>query len=101
MIATLRPRMKKMKLPLSKTEETTDSRTDQRGRTQGHLSEAIVSTPEPEAKQTGMANTLSTVKSIAIPKRSAGRESEIINHVKTNKDMPTGLKCMCMLPLQQ
>jgi len=55
-----------------------------------HLSAAIILTQVPEATQTGLANTVSTVKS----RRSAGKESKRINCVKTNKDMPTGQKGM-------
>jgi hypothetical protein len=83
--------MMRTKSPLSKTEGTTDSRTDQR--TQGHLSAAIVLTQVPEATQTGTANT-AALKSRIIPKKREEKESQRISHVKTNKDMPTGHNSM-------
>ncbi len=86
--------MKKMKSPLSKTNGTTDSRTRRGGRTKGHLHAAIVSTPELETTQTGTANTVFTVKYRTIPKKNAGKESKKISCVKTDKDVPTGQKCM-------
>jgi hypothetical protein len=65
--------MTMMKVPLSKTGETTDSRTDRKGRSRGPLSATIALTQVPEATQTGMSNTVSTVKSRIIPKKSAGK----------------------------
>jgi hypothetical protein len=47
-----------------------------------------------ETTQTGMANTASTPKSRITPKVNAGKESGKINRAETNKDVPTGPKCM-------
>jgi len=41
-----------------------------------------------------MGNIVSTVRSRTTPKKNAGKESEKTSHVKTNKDVPTGQKCM-------
>jgi len=85
-IATLRPRTTKTKSLPSRTGGTTDSRTDQRGRTRGHLSAAIILTPVPEATLTGTANTISTARSRIVPKKSAGKESERLNRLQISKD---------------
>jgi hypothetical protein len=42
-----------------------------------------------------MGSTASTAKSRITGKKNAGKESEIINHAKTNKDMPIGQKNWC------
>jgi len=92
--ATPKPRTTKTRLLLSRTGETPDTRTDRRIRTRGHLSAVDVLTPVPKVTQTRMANTDSTAKSRITPRMSAGIESRKINHAETNKDLPTGQKCM-------
>jgi hypothetical protein len=69
-IATRRPRKKKTKLLLSKTNGATDSRTEQGRKTKGHLNATIVSTPELEATKTGTGNSVFTLKYRTIPKKN-------------------------------
>jgi hypothetical protein len=91
---TRRKRMQKTRWPLSKTNGTTDSRIEPGCRTKGHLNATIVTTPGLEITETGMENTAFTAKSRTTHKKNAGRESKRTNHVKTNKDVVTGQKCM-------
>ncbi len=92
--ATLRPRTTKKKSLPSRTGETQNSRTDRRNKTRGLHSAAIILVPALEATQTGTANTAFTASSRTTPKMNAGKESGKINHAETNKDVPTGPKCM-------
>jgi hypothetical protein len=41
-----------------------------------------------------MGSIASIAKSRTTLRKNAGRELKTINHAKTHKDVPTGLKCM-------
>jgi hypothetical protein len=47
-----------------------------------------------ETTRTEMGSTASFAKSRTTLKKNAGREFKTINRAKTNKDVPTGIKCM-------
>jgi hypothetical protein len=84
---------KRMRPLLSKTGETTDSktRTETNPKDQGNA--AIDTTPGAETTGTGTESTASTAKSRTTLRKNAGRELKTINRAKTNKDAPIGLKC--------
>jgi hypothetical protein len=83
-----------MKLLLSKTGKTTDSEigTETNPKDQGNA--AIDTTPEAEITRTETGSTASTAKSKTTLRKNAGSELKTINHAKTSKDVPIGLKCM-------
>jgi pectate lyase len=84
----------KMKLLLSKTGETTDSKIEAESNPKDQGNAAIDTTPETETTGTGTGSTVSNARSRTTCKKNAGSELKTINHAKTNKDGPTGLKCM-------
>jgi hypothetical protein len=77
---------------LFQTGETTDSGTETNPKDQDNA--AIDTTPETEITGTEMGSTASTAKSKATLMNNAGSELKTINHAKTNKDAPIGLKCI-------
>jgi hypothetical protein len=83
-----------MKSLLSKTGETIDSkiRAETNPKDQGNA--ATDTTPETETTGTGTGSTASTAKSRTTLRKNAGSKLKTINCAKTNKDVPTGLKCM-------
>jgi hypothetical protein len=78
----------------SKTSETTDSKDGIETNHKDQANAAIDTTPEAETTGTGTESTASTAKSKTTLRRNAGRELKTINRAKTNKDKPTGLKCI-------
>ena len=88
---TKRSRMRSL---LSKTGKTTDSKigTETNPKDQGNT--AIDTTPETEITGTETGSTASTAKSKTTLRKNAGSELKTINHAKTNKDAPIGLKCI-------
>jgi hypothetical protein len=94
--ANLRSKMTKrsrMRSPHSKTGETTGSRIKIGISTkdQDHAANTIL---EMETIGTPMESTASIARSKTTRKKNAGRGLKTINRAKTNKDEPTGLKCM-------
>jgi len=83
----------RMRSLLSKTGETTDSRTGTETNPKDQGNAAINTTPETETTGTGTESTASTAKSRTTLRKNAGRELKTINRAKTNKDVPIGLKC--------
>jgi len=79
---------------LSKTSETTDSKTGIETNHKDQANAATDTTPEAETTGTGTGSIASTAKSRTTLRKNAGRELKTINRAKTNKDEPTGLKCM-------
>jgi hypothetical protein len=78
--ATLRPTMRKTRLLPSRTGRTRGSKTNRRNQILGYNNATIVTAP--------------TAKFRITPKINAAKESGKINHAETNKDLPTGPKCM-------
>jgi hypothetical protein len=84
----------KMKSPPSRTSRTTGSRIEIGTSPKDHDNAATDTIPKMETTGTAMGSTVSIAKSKTTPKKNAGRELKKINHAKTNKDEPTGLKYM-------
>ncbi len=78
----------------SRTSEITDSKAGIGTNHKDRANAAIDTTLEAETTRTGMGITVSTAKSKITLRKNAGRELKTINHAKTNKDEPIGLKCM-------
>jgi hypothetical protein len=83
-----------MKLLLSKSGETTDYKIEAETNAKDQGNAAIDTTPETETTGTRTGSTASTARSRSTCRKNAGSELKTINHAKTNKDVPTGLKCM-------
>ncbi len=83
-----------MKSPPSKTNGTTGSRIEIGISPKDQDNAATDTIPEMETTGTAMGSTVSFAKSKTTPRKNAGRELKTINRAKTNKDEPTGLKCM-------
>ncbi len=97
MTVNLRPRKTRkwrMKLLLSRTNGTTGFRIKAKPRVKVSRNATTVTILEPETTGTGVENIVSIVRSRIIPKRNARKESGKTSRVKTNKDVPTGQKCM-------
>jgi hypothetical protein len=84
---TKRSRMKSL---LSKIGKTTDSKTKTEINPKDQGNEAIDTTLETETTGTGIGSTASTAKSRTTLRKNARSE---LNHAKTNKEAPIGLKC--------
>jgi len=91
MRTTTRSRMKSL---LSRTSEITDSKAGIWINHKDQANAAIDTTPEAETTGTGTGSAAYNAKSRITLRKNAGRELKTINHAKTNKDEPTGLKCM-------
>jgi hypothetical protein len=87
-----RTRKQMIRSPLSRTNGTTGSRIEAKPRVKVSHNATTVTIPDQETTGTGMENIVSTVRSRTIPKKNAGKESGKTS--KTNKDVPTGQKCM-------
>jgi hypothetical protein len=83
-----------MKSPLSKTNETTDSRIGIGTNPKDQGNAATDTLPAMEITGTEMGSIASIAKSRTTLRKNARRELKTINRAKTNKDVPTGLKCM-------
>jgi hypothetical protein len=84
----------RMKSLLSRTGETTNSRTGTKTNPKEQDNAAIDTTPETETTRTGTGSTASTAKSRTTLRKNAGSELKTINRAKKNKDVHIGLKCM-------
>ena len=78
----------------SRTNEITDSRAGIATNHKDQDNAATNTIPEMETTGTAMGSTVSIAKSKTTPRKNAGRELKTINRAKTNKDEPTGLKCL-------
>ncbi len=83
-----------MRLPLSKTGETTSFRIEIGTSPKDQGNAATDTILEMETTGTAMGSTVSIAKSRTTLRKNARKELKTINHAKTNKDEPTGLKCM-------
>jgi hypothetical protein len=83
-----------MRSLLSKTGKTTDSKIGAKTNPKDQGNAAIDTTPEMETIGAGTGSTASTAKFRISLRKNARRELKTINRAKTNKDVPTGLKCM-------
>jgi hypothetical protein len=84
----------KTKSPPFRTSGTTGSKIEIRTSHKAQDNTATDTIPEMESTGTEMENTAFIAKSRITLRKNAGRELKTINHAKTNKDGPTGQKCM-------
>jgi hypothetical protein len=80
--------------PLSRTSGTTSFRIEAETRVKASSNATTATIQGPETTGTGKGNIASTIRSRIIPKNNAVRESGKTSRAKTNKDVPTGQKCM-------